>query len=201
MWESHANSDARMFSKPGPDRALPIYTVDEPGWGTDDQMVAAVTTSPTTPDQLETLLRWLLPAPAVPTPPPKLVPSALEQLLQRLLVGAQAPKPVPPAKTWITNIEILLLSLLPGIPASAARMQPGPMRRDWATVVCFSCSKADHGANRCPELNEAFPFMLPGWKAEKIRSGYVMISPEWQRSIAKRKSATDTRRGVSRPDQ
>ena len=78
-------------------------------------------------------------------PPPKPVPSALEKLLRRLLVGAQAPKPVPLAITGITNIETLLQSLLPRIPASAARTQPGPIRRDWATVVCFSCGKAGHG--------------------------------------------------------
>ena len=101
------------------------------------------------------------------------LPSALEQLLQCLLVGAQAPKPVPPVKTVITNIKTLLQGLLPEIPASAARMQPGHMRWDW---VCFSCGKAGHGATRCPELNEAFPFMLPGWKAEKVGSGYAMIS-------------------------
>ena len=117
MWESHADSDARRFSKPGPESALPVYTVDEPVCGRDDRMVAAVTTSPTSPDQLETLLRRLLPTLVMPSPPPKPVPSALEQLLQCLPVGAQAPKHVPPTKTGITNIETLLQSLLPGNPA------------------------------------------------------------------------------------
>ena len=51
------------------------------------------------------------------------------------------------------------------------------MGRDWATVVCFLCGKAGHGATRCPDLIEAFPFMLPGWKADKVGGGYVMISP------------------------
>ena len=49
--------------------------------------MAAVTTSQTVPDQLETLLRWLLPNPVVLLPPPRLVPSDLEQLLQRLRGG------------------------------------------------------------------------------------------------------------------
>ena len=62
-------------------------------------------------------------------------------------------------------------------PAPASQTQPGPVRRDWATVVCFSCGKPGHGVTRCPALNEAFPFMLPGWKAEKVGRGYVMISP------------------------
>ena len=61
MYGSHADSDARRPSKPGPERALMVYTVDDPGCGRDDRMVAAVTTSPTAPDQLETLLRRLLP--------------------------------------------------------------------------------------------------------------------------------------------
>ena len=62
----------------------------------------------------------------------------------------QAPKPIPPPKTGIT---------------------------DWATVVCVSCGKAGHGVGRCPELNETFTFMLPVWTAEKVDSSYVMISP------------------------
>ena len=93
---------------------------------------------------------------------PKPMPSPLEQLLQWLLTGAQAPKPALPAKTASSDIESLLQILLPGTLASAARTQPGPMRRDWATVVCFSCGKAGHGATWCPDLNKAFPFMLPG---------------------------------------
>ena len=51
-----------MFSKPGPERALAISTVDEPGCGTDNRMMAA-------PDSLETLLRRLLPTPVAPTLP------------------------------------------------------------------------------------------------------------------------------------
>ena len=76
VWESHADYDAWRFSKPGPDRALPIYTVNISGCGTDDRIVATLTTSQTAPDQLETLLRRLLPGPVVPPPPPKPVPSS-----------------------------------------------------------------------------------------------------------------------------
>ena len=52
---------------------------------------------PAAPDQLETLLRQLNPTPVVPALPPKPVPTELERLLQRLLVGVQASKPVLPA--------------------------------------------------------------------------------------------------------
>ena len=34
-------------------------------------------------------------------------------------------------------------------------------------MVCFSCGKSGHAATRCPNLNDSFPFMQPGWWAEK----------------------------------
>ena len=33
VWESHADSDNRRFGRPGPQRALPIYAVDDVGGG------------------------------------------------------------------------------------------------------------------------------------------------------------------------
>ena len=60
VWESHADTEARRFGKPSLGRVLPIYTVNEPGCGVDDHMVAAVTIPP-----LETLLRRLFPTPVV----------------------------------------------------------------------------------------------------------------------------------------
>ena len=130
MWESHADSDTRRFSKPGPDRTLPIYMVDTLSEAMDDRVVAAVTTTQPEPDQLETLLRRLLSSPMVPPPPPEPVPSVLEQLSQRLLMEAQAPQPTPPAHTGHSDIESLLRNLLPGTLAPAARAQQGPMRRN-----------------------------------------------------------------------
>ena len=86
----------------------------------------------------------------------KPVPTELESWLQRLLGEVQAPKP------GITDLETLPQSLPPGI---------------LATIVCVSCGKAGHGVGRCPKLNETFPFMLPGWSAEKVGDSHVMISP------------------------
>ena len=47
-------------------------------------------------------------------------------------------------------------------PAPAPQTRPGPIRRDWATIVCFSCCNAGHGVGRCLKLNKTFPFMLQG---------------------------------------
>ena len=69
----------------------------------------------------------------------------------------------------------------------SSRQQPifRPARRGWPEMKCFSCGKTGHGANRCPTLDVTFPFILPGWKAEKTQTGFLMISP---------KMATDRRR-------
>ena len=200
MWESHDDSDTRRFSKPGPDCKLPINMVVTLSEAMDDRVVAAVTTSQLQPAQLETLLRRLLSGPVVPSPPPEPVPSVLEQLLQRLLTEAQAPRPTPPAQTGHSDIESLLRNLLPRTSAPVARAQQDPMSRKWKTVVCFSCGKAGHGATRCPNLKEAFPFMLPGWRAEKVGGNYVMIGGGGG-SGAGRETPTDPGYGVNHPDQ
>ena len=65
--------------------------------------------------------------------------------------------------------------------------RPGPIRRDWATTVCFSGGKAAHGVGRCPQLNETFPFMLTGWTAEKVGSShYLAVSDRGTSSGGKR---------------
>ena len=115
LWESHADSDSRRFGRPGPERALPIYTVDDEGGGSDDRVVVAVTTSPTAPPSVGDFAQT-----AASHPEP--VPSDLEQLLQWL----------PGAKTGITAIDTLLQNLLPAGPGPAGpggpalRTQPGP---------------------------------------------------------------------------
>ena len=48
---------------------------------------------------------------------------------------------------------------------------------------------------RCPALDESFPFMLPGWRAEKTPGGFIMIHLGWRRIVVGRKMATDPRGG------
>ena len=149
VWESHADLDNRRGGRPGPERALPIYTVDDVGGGRDDRTMAAVTTSL---DQLESLLRWLLPTSVVPPPPPKPVPSDLAQLLQWLLREAQTLQHVPSVKTGITVIQILLQNLLPVSPSPDSRTQLVP---DIETEL--QCCVPGHGATRCPVLDVSLP--------------------------------------------
>ena len=106
-------------------------------------------------------------------------------------------QPVPVAPSELAGLEALLRSLLLGQLAPAQQPRPGSFRCDWNAVVCFSCGKAGHSATRCPTLDDTFPFVLPGWKAEKTPGGYMMISPRAGRSVAERKTGG----GGRHPDQ
>ena len=52
--------------------------------------------------------------------------------------------------------------------------------------MCFSFRRAGHSATCYFILDDTFPFMLPGWKAENTPGDYVMISP---RAAAERRRA------------
>ena len=147
------------------------------------KQVTAVTRPQSSPDQLKDLLRRLLAAVDTPAPAPE-VPT-VEKLLQRLVAETQSrPLPVvgPPESV---GLEKMLRSFLSG--QQQARQPPRlrPIRWDWNGVACFLCGKSGHAATRCPALDELFPFMLPGWRAEKTAGFFVMITP---------RVATDRRR-------
>ena len=84
--------------KPAPERALPVYTVDEPASVPAYWVVAAVAAPPVGPGVLEALLRLLLPTAPVQTPPHRAVPTEMDILLECLLSGALAPMLTPPSR-------------------------------------------------------------------------------------------------------
>ena len=131
--------------------------------------VAAVTKPKSPPDQVEDLLRRLLVGVAPPAPVPAPVPEVpmVEKLLQHLVAETQIRQPVPVVAPGPAGLETLLRSLLSGQLASVQQPRQGSFRRDWNAIVCFSCRKAGHSATRFPALDESFPFLLPGWRAEK----------------------------------
>ena len=141
-------------------------------------------------DHGKELLRKLVAilTPVVPAPAWALEPSAMDKLVQ-LLIGKLAENrpvpPAPPASAEPSKLETVLQAYFRGKQSPSQQSRPRPVRRNWADVKCFSCGKTGHSATRCPVLDVTFPFILPGWKAEKTSTGYLMISP---------KMATDRRR-------
>ena len=154
--------------------------VSESDDGVDDVCVVAMVNQPKSPpDQVEDLLRRMLTSMAsmvlVPAPVPE-VPM-VEKLLQHLVAENQRRPPAPVIWDEPGGFEKQLQSFLLGQQTSGQQARQRPARRGWNDLVCFSCGKACHGPNRCPTLDESFPFMLPGWRAESTMGGYSMTSP------------------------
>ena len=174
VWESHADPAVRQVSKPSPDPIYLAYVVGDSDNISDTTRVAAVTRPRSGPDQLDDLLQRLLMAVDTTAPRPEV--SAVEKLLQRLVAETQSrPSPVvsPPESVGLEKMLRLFLSGQQQIRPPPQR----PIRRDWNGVVCFSCGKSGHAATRCLTLDESFPFMMPGWWAEKTPGGFIMIPP------------------------
>ena len=101
----------------------------------------------------------------------------MEKLLQHLVAETQSHQPAPVIPHEPVGLKKLLRSYLSGQQTSGQQSWQRPARRDWNGVVGFLCGKSGHGATYCPALDESFPFMLPGWRAETTSGGVMMISP------------------------
>ena len=92
------------------------------------------------------------------------IPSELEVLMQHLMGNNQPVHPAPMGRSSFTDMEVLIQNLLPVGPPTLEQPPRGPERRNRPTVVCFSCGESGHW---CPTLDETFPFLPPGWQAER----------------------------------
>ena len=184
VWESHADTEVRRVSKPMPE---PAYVVNESEYETEPVRVVTVNKPNSSVDQMEELLKRLLAVltPAVPTPAKAPETSPMDKLDQLLLSETGKRKPAPPVPAEPAGWETMLRTYFAEQQPSLQQPRYRPARRRWPEMKSFSCGKTGHGANRCPTLDVTFPFILPGWKAEKTQTGFLMISP---------KMATDRRR-------
>ena len=126
---SHADTDNWRVVKPMPGKARLVYAVSEPTIVPTKQVVAAVTG-------------------------PSVGLANLEAMLKRLLPDVPAQAPLPRSAT--TDIEVLLKRLLTGTLTQTPQPRPATDRRDWPTVLCFSCGQKGHGVGRCPQLDVIF---------------------------------------------
>ena len=173
VWESHAEFTDCREDQSIPKRPLPVYLIDEVGTE-DGQPKMALDVSSEDQDMLQSLMRHLLPTPAMSTLRATPIPSEHYQLIQRLLGKDHPVQPLLQERS--SFMDILLQSLLPvGSPATE---QPRPtVHHNRSTLVCFSFGESGHAASRCPTLDEAFPFLPAGWRADRAGDGFVMRSP------------------------
>ena len=164
VWESHADPAVRRMSKPAPDPTYPAYTVGDTDGDNEITRVAAVTGLNSDQNRLIDLIRCIISSAERPTPKPEISDKIgrLQQLVREPPNRAPVVVNPPVPKT----LEQMLRSLLDG--QRQRQRQPlrqRQQRRDWTDIVCFSCGKLGHAATRCPDFNEAFPFLQPGQTA------------------------------------
>ena len=143
------------------------------------QWVAVVTGQRSGQNQVDDLLRRVISTAERPDPKPEV--SDVEKLIQKLDRETQSRPPAIIGPPVPTTLEQMLRSFLDG---QRQRQRPPPRQsptrrdlRDWTDVVCFSCGQSGHTATRCPDLNEALPFLQPGWRIKKTSGGFAMIPP------------------------
>ena len=177
VWESHSDLSGRNVSQPK--LTYPAYVVKPSE--KDPEPVRAVTVNKPersvedTNELLRKLVEMLTPGTNTTVKAPE--PSVLDKFVQVLTEKVAARKPALPAPKEPTKLETKLHSFLENRRMPSQEFRQRPVQRDWSEVKCFSCGKSGHSATRCPTLDITFPFILPGWKAEKTSTGYMMISP------------------------
>ena len=181
VWENHADLEDQQGWYPSPGQPLPVYTIDN-GEMVNGPPEVTEDITPEAQELLESLMRHLLPTSVVSPPKATPIPSELELLMQRLMGNDQPVQPAPLERSSCTDMEVLLQNLLPVGPPAMEQPHPAE-RRNRLTVVC---GESGYVASWCPTLDKTFPFMPPGWQAERVGDGFVMRSP---RMMAERRRA------------
>ena len=104
VWESHTEATDSGSGGPDPEYPWPVYQVAE-----DAQSPVALKES----DALDQIMRQLLPTMAVSPPKATPIPSDRDLLIQRLLGAVRPIQPVVQERSRLTDIEIILQSMLP----------------------------------------------------------------------------------------
>ena len=177
VWESHAELAERDVSQPK--LTYPAYVVKP--MEREPDVVRAISVDKndrpveTTNEIIKKLVDMLTPGSNMTRKATE--PSAFDKLVHLLREQVVERKPAVPVTTTPTKLATKLKTFLDSGRMPYQGFGQRPVQRDWSVVKCFSCGNSGHSAARCPKLDITFPFILPGWRAEKTSEGYMMISP------------------------
>ena len=186
VWESHSDLLARNVNQPK--ITYPAYVVKPADKEPETVRAMTVNKPERSVEDTNALLSKLVDmlSPGVNTTMKAPEPSTLDKLVHLLRDKVAETKPALPVIQEPTKLETKLQSFLNSNRMPKQEFRQRPVQRDWSEVKCFSCGKSGHSATRCPTLDITFPFLLPGWRAEKTSVGYMMISP--RRAMDRRQS-------------
>ena len=187
VWESHRDVEieTRISVDRRPAHAVCQVTVDK----------QIPTTSPKT-ENLEDIIRKLLPTPALRPPQAVPIPSDRDVLIRQLMEVICPPTPVAQERSAVTELETLLLNWLPvGAVMEEDAASPDPSAD--SNEGCFSCGGLTHTTDQCRTLDELFPFLPTGWRTSSSWDRVFQRVPRASRW----ETLTDPGRGVGHPDQ
>ena len=133
VWESHTEAANSGNGGSNPKSPRAIYQVAE-----DTQSLVVSTDSGT----LDKIMRQLLSTPALSPPRDTPIPSDRELLIQRLLEAVRPAQPVIQERSRLTDIEIMLQSMLPVGSVTEVDVPP-PAHRPQSLEGC-SCGDLTH---------------------------------------------------------
>ena len=161
VWESHCDveMETRISADRHPACAVCQVTIDK----------QIPTTSPKT-ENLEDIIRKLLPTPALRPPQAVPIPSDQDVLIRQLMEAIRPPTPVAQERSAATELETLLLNWLPVGTVTEEDADPSADSAEG----CFSCGGLTHTTDQCQTLDESFPFLPTGWQAEHIGDQFIL---------------------------
>ena len=177
VWESHAELAERNVNQPK--LTYPAYAVKPMEEEPDVVRAVSVDKSASPVEDKSEIIKKIVDmlAPGSNLIRKATEPSAFDKLVHMLREHVVERKPAVPETTAPTALETKFKTFLDSGRRAYQGLGTQLIQRDWSAVKCFSCGNCGHSAARCPKLDITFPFMLPGWRAEKTSIGYIMISP------------------------
>ena len=177
VWESHSDSLAQNVNQPK--ITYPAYVVKPVDKEPETVRAGTVNKPERSVEDTNALLSKLVEmlGLGVNTMTKAPEPSILGKIADLLRDKMAAMKPALPGTQELDKLGPKLQTFQNSDRMPRQEFRQWPVQRDWSEVMCFSCGKSGHSAARCPKLDITFPFLLPGWRAEKTSVGYMMISP------------------------